>query len=245
MKKFHIMRGVILGVAIATSSPTIARAEETGLTTKTFEWLEELTGEENQEKAKKKASEIWDELVDFSRKTDEKINENIVEPIKEQVTSTNMFKKDSLWLIQKKDEENEEENTYFFVNKNLLTIHKIYYYDKYGNEVAKTSLEAVGKLDKEMFISVTDIEDDAFLKMIYQDLKTENIYVNFQDYVEGDLEFSIDNASLGDFDKQYIRYQDWTKLFDLDISEEKISIDELKECLNQLEKRETSLSRRR
>ena len=113
MKKFHIMRGVILGVAIATSSPTIARAEETGLTTKTFEWLEELTGEENQEKAKKKASEIWDELVDFSRKTDEKINENIVEPIKEQVTSTNMFKKDSLWLIQKKDEENEEENTYF------------------------------------------------------------------------------------------------------------------------------------
>ena len=81
--------------------------------------------------------------------------------------------------------------------------------------------------------------------MIYKDVKTESIYVNFQDYVDGNLEYSIENASLGEFDKQYIRYQDWTELFDLDPTQEKISVDELKDCLNMLEKRENTLSRRR
>ena len=102
MKKFHVMRGVLLGVAIAASSPTVVKAEETGLTTKVSEWWDELTTDENKEKAKEKASEIWNGLVDFSREADEKINENVIDPIKEQISSTNMFKKDSLWLIEKK-----------------------------------------------------------------------------------------------------------------------------------------------
>ncbi len=245
MKKFHVMRGVLLGVAIAASSPTVVKAEETGLTTKVSEWWDELTTDENKEKAKEKASEIWNGLVDFSREADEKINENVIDPIKEQISSTNMFKKDSLWLIEKKGELETEESRYFFVNKNIPTIHKIYYYDKYGNEVDESSLEAVTKLDKEMFISVTNVSDDAFLKMIYKDVKTESIYVNFQDYVDGNLEYSIENASLGEFDKQYIRYQDWTELFNLDPTQEKISVDELKDCLNELEKKENTLSRRR
>ena len=75
MKKFHVMRGVLLGVAIAASSPTVVKAEETGLTTKVSEWWDELTTDENKEKAKEKASEIWNGLVDFSREADEKINE--------------------------------------------------------------------------------------------------------------------------------------------------------------------------
>ena len=46
-----------------------------------------LTTDENKEKAKEKASEIWNGLVDFSREADEKINENVIDPIKEQILS--------------------------------------------------------------------------------------------------------------------------------------------------------------
>lgn len=232
--KYKLMRGLILGVAISASSPTIAMASEDGLKTSLSSFWDSVTSDENKEKAKEVGKDIFNGLVDFSSEVDEKINEKIIDPLKDKTAETNLFKKDSLWLIEKVGDLEEDEKRFFFVNKNIPTIRKNYYYDCFGNTVKKDTLEVVAKKSKEMFVAVNDVGGEAFLKIIYEDLANQKVYVNFQDMVDGELVFSVPNASLGEFDKQYIRYQDWTKMFDLS-DDEKISIDELNSCLELLE----------
>lgn len=232
--KFKLMRGIILGIAISASSPTIAMANDSGLKTSLSSFWDDLTSDENKEKAKEKGKEIFDGLVDFSSEVDEKINDKIIDPLKDKTSETNLFKKDSLWLIEKVGDLEEGEKRFFFVNKNIPTIRRNYYYDRFGNSVKKDSVEVVAKKSKEMFVAVNDIGGEAFLKIIYEDLANNKVYVNFEDMVDGELVFSVPNASLGEYGKQYIRYQDWTKMFNLS-DEEKISLDELENCLELLE----------
>ena len=239
MKKFCLMRGVVLGVSLSLMSPSVAQASENGtkITTSFENLLNQTLTEENKAKATEKAWQIWNGLVDGATTIENKVYDSL----------DNMeFSKDKLWLIEKVGELKEDENRYFFVHQDLLpTIHKQYYYDKYGNVVDENSLEAVAMLDKEMYVSLTNIQEDTFIKMIYQDYKSGEVYVNFKDYVDGEFEVSVEGAYPLEYVNQYIRYQDWTKLISLDEKEDKISLEKLKECINELEHQEMNLNRRR
>ena len=218
MKKFCLMRGVVLGVSLSLMSPSVAQASENGtkITTSLENLLNQTLTEENKAKATEKAWQIWNGLVDGATTIENKVYDSL------------------------------DNNRYFFVHQDLLpTIHKQYYYDKYGNVVDENSLEAVAMLDKEMYVSLTNIQEDAFIKMIYQDYKSGEVYVNFKDYVDGEFEVSVEGAYPLEYVNQYIRYQDWTKLISLDEKEDKISLEKLKECINELEHQEMNLNRRR
>ena len=236
-KKYKLIRGAILGVAIASSTPTIVQAQNNGVNiSNASSFLRE------------NAKELFDGLVDWSANVDEKINEHVVDPIKEKISSTSLFEKDSLWLIEKKGALTEEEIHYFFVYKDA-SYDKTYYYDIYHNEVAKDSPEVTFTFTKEMYFSVTNLAADSFLKLIYEDRRGGVNYVNFTDMIDNEETLSVSNGKVGDFEKQYVRYQDWQQMFNLDIQNEKISIDELNECLAILEenyqKEHSDLVRRR
>ena len=221
MKKYRLIRGALLGVALVTSSPTIAKAEAKGFA------ITSSSLETN-------AANFFDRLIDWSASVDEKVSEKVVDPLKDKLNEMSLFSKDSLWLIEKQGSLAKEESHYFFVHKEH-SIAKNYYYDRFYNEVKKDSPEVAGVLTKEMYFSVNDLDDEAFLKMIYENKMTGEVYVNFADVNEnGELSW-LPDAKLGQFNKQFIRYQNWMPLLGVSNDENKISIDELNVYLEQLE----------
>ena len=75
MAKFHVMRGIILGVSIVSSANVVTYANEQGVKIVSEESLfDRLTSDENKEALKEKAKNAWDALVDFSIKADQKAN---------------------------------------------------------------------------------------------------------------------------------------------------------------------------
>lgn len=219
MAKFHVMRGIILGVAIASASPSVAKATEKGIEVTSEEsWFDQLTSDENKEAVKEKAQDVWDALVDFSVKADQKANQFIeeagesLEEIKKELEAKKVFSVEDIWLIKNVK---EEENPYFFVLKSPHLPSTVKYYDSYGNKVNEKSMEAVYEVYEARYVSVLHPLDEKFVISNRLNLKTEKILPNYVNLVDGNWELSIEenlqDENLSWENIEYIRFPKWSE----------------------------------
>ena len=213
MKKNNLKRVALYSMlwTLALSRPSYAEEDKTYLGSTEEEWLE---------KGKKYGTVFYD----WCSKVDEKINEAIVDPIKEKVSEIPLYKEDSLWLITDIPNKNpEEERHYYFIDKNTPTITNTTFYDKWGKKVEEDSLTAVICEQKEMYVSLTNYEE-VFLIRFTMDLQTRTYKVNFEDFSFDKMYEEVDTIEYG-------RFVDVKSLIPKNLRKEKYSIKDLEEIL--------------
>lgn len=213
MKKFHLMKGAILGVYLLSIPPLCVKAEDE----KTYFGY-------TKEELKNKASSVGQDIVDWCENVDNKINENIVDKAKEKVSEIELFSHDSLWLIT--DTKEDKERHFYFVNRNTPTIKTTTYFDKWNNPVSKNAVDAVKKREKEMFVSVSNIEE-AFVMETYYDFINNRVTSNY-------VELNEDKTTFLENEGRYGRFVSFDFLLPSDKIKEKYSIEDLKEILELL-----------
>ena len=219
MKKYRFFRTAIIAGALSLVNPVIVEAKE-----KTFFGYTE-------DQLKSSAKLFGSKLYDWCVEVDEVIQEKAVEPIKDTLSDIEIYAHDSLWLVTDMPSENpSEKRHYYFINKNTPSIKASYSYDKYGNKVDNDSPRAIKREQREMYVSLTDLET-VFKIEYWLDLKTYQFTLNYQDFDEYRL---YDEES----DCKYGRFTSIEDIVPEELLKEKYSTKDLKEIeeyLNNLE----------
>ncbi len=213
MKKYKLIRGAIFALGFSTLNPVLSYASE-----KTYFGY---TEEELKEKAKKYGSE----LVEWCQEVDQTVQDEVIDPAKEKVSEVPIYKHESLWLITDMPTiDPNEERHYYFIDKNTLSIKKTFFYDQEGKKVDRNSSLANYKEDREMYVSLTNMED-VFKIEYWMNLRTFESSINY-----------IDFDSFKIFDKEttakYGRFVHIEDIIPEDKIQEKYSTKDLLDILN-------------
>ncbi len=208
------LKALLLATSLTVTPPVVTYAKEQESRISDTTWKDKLT-------------EWGKKIVDWSSKVDEKVNENIVNPIKEKASEVEIYKHDSLWLITDMPGTSpEEERNYFFVDQNSPKLKWTFYYDKDGNRVSSNS-EEIAKMEiRKMYVSLTDI-DTVFLVEEWYDYATCTFTINYVD---------LDKTKVyeTDSDKDYGRFIYIEDIIPEDELKEKYSTDDLIHLLEEI-----------
>jgi len=170
----------------------------------------------------------WKEFAngafDTLEKVEKKIDEHVVDPAKEKLSEIPIYAQDSLWLITDMPTENPNEaRHYYFIDKNTPSIKQTLYFDQNFKRVSKNDSTVCYKKEKEMFVSLTNLEE-VFLIESWYDFQTFTFSVN---YVDFDQEQIYDSHT----SYRYGRFQNISDLIPLSYQKEKYSTKDLQEIL--------------
>lgn len=214
MKKINLKRIAFYSIlcSLTLSRPSYAEEEKTYFGNTEEEWLE-------------KGKKYGTALYDWCSKVDEKINDAVVDPLKEKTSEIPFYKEDSLWLITDiPNKDPEEERHYYFIDKNTPSITSTTSYDKWGKKVDNDSIEAVKREQKEMYVSLTNYEE-VFLIRYVMDLERGTYEVNYEDFSFDKMYEEVETLDYG-------RFVDVKSFIPEDLRKEKYSTKDLKEILD-------------
>ncbi len=168
-----------------------------------------------------KVKDAMNRLVNWCEKVDELVNEKVVDPVEDKLGELPLYKEESLWYIT-----NLETKESFFIDKNTPTWQSTIFLDNEGNTVSKNAATARYRKEKEMYISITDLEE-TFLIITIMDYQEKYCSVNYTDKKE-----TINEKT------KYLRETNMENVIPSDLRKEKYSANELKEILNIVSEKE-------
>ena len=180
-------------------------------------------------------------LIDFSEKTEEKINEKIVNPIISTTDQVRNYELSDLWLISDQPAISlDKERHFYFVNKESLgVIEWNYYYDETGR-TTKDVARAVQKENRQSYFSISD-PNTFFVPSTFIDLTTGEVSTNYQEWDEASFVYDSTTA------KKYIVYTDISSIIPEKylhvayLNDDQLSIMEIKAIENELNDMNTIL----
>jgi len=185
---------------------------------------------------KEKAKEVGKDIVDWSLKAEEYVNQKAVEPVQEKLSTIEFYKHDSLWLItDKPNKDPNEERNYYFIDKNAPSIKWTFYYDADGNYVSRNSENIVKMEIREMYVSLTD-PDVVFKIEKWLDYEHNTFSLNYEDFDSTVFYNEDSEVTYG----RFVRIED---IIPLDAVKEKYSMQDLKDILEIINQTDYNLTK--
>lgn len=207
MNKKNALRAFLVAASLGISTPMLVSAAT-----------------EKKQYGEESYPDWFNNLIEFSEKTEEEINEHIVDPVISETDKIRTYKIDKLMLVT------DNQNHAYFVSKKPMGVlslnHYDYYYDIYGKET-KDVTKAFYKEKRESYMAITD-PNTFFVPRSFINLQTGEVTTNYQEW-DGFFLVYDEEKNI-----QYIVYPNITNIIPEKYSiaaafnENKLSITELK-----------------